>query len=251
MMLTARELILAGRLRGISATLRPGEVTAICGPNGAGKSTLLAALAGLLELARAYKSAPPLARSLVFTVWTAEERGLLGSEYCATNPSFPAETMVANLTLDVLQTAGPSRDVVLVGYGQNDLEDDLARYAKAQGRTVTPDAAPQRGLFYRADHFSFAKRGVPTLLLMGMGGGADLVNGGREAGDRWVSDYTARCYHQTCDAWSADWDLRGAAQDVDLTVKVGQDLAGSRVWPDWKPGSEFKPVRAATAASRP
>ena len=207
-------------------------------------------VAGLLELARAYKAGPPLARSLVFTVWTAEERGLLGSEYYASNPSFPAETMAANLTLDVLQTAGPSRDVVLVGYGQNELEDDLARYAKAQGRTVTPDAAPQRGLFYRADHFSFAKRGVPTLLLMGMGGGADLVNGGREAGDRWVSDYTARCYHQTCDEWRADWDLRGAAQDIALVYEIGRDLASSDRWPGWKASSEFKVLRERSASSR-
>jgi len=115
---------------------------------------------------------------------------------------------------------------------------------------VTPDAKPERALFYRADHFSLAKRGVPVLLVMGLGGGADLLNGGRAAGDAWVADYTARCYHQPCDAWSADWDLRGAAQDVALVYEAGKAIANSRVWPDWNAGSEFKPVRAASAVAR-
>jgi Zn-dependent M28 family amino/carboxypeptidase len=140
--------------------------------------------------------------------------------------------------------------VVLVGAGQNSLERDLAAAAKTQGRTVTPDAHPERALFYRADHFSVAKRGVPTLLIMGIGGGPDLVKGGREAGDKWVSDYTVHCYHQPCDDIGPDWDLRGAAQDVDLLYLAGKSLASSRRWPDWNPGSEFKAVRAKTAAQR-
>jgi len=220
-------------------TIRPGAADDAIG------------VAAVLEAARAFAAGPRPQRSILFAAWTAEERGLLGSEYYAARHEAQLSKMVANFTFDVLQTKGPARDVVLVGAGQNTLEDRLADAARAQGRTITPDARPERALFYRADHFSLAKRGVPVLLLMGLGGGADLVEGGRAAGEAWVADYTARCYHQTCDAWSADWDLRGAAQDVDLTVKVGQDLAGSRVWPDWKPGSEFKPVRAATAASRP
>jgi Zn-dependent M28 family amino/carboxypeptidase len=158
--------------------------------------------------------------------------------------------MVADMTIDILQTAGASRDVVLVGAGQNALEDDLARAAAAQGRTVTSDAKPERGLFYRADHFSLAKRGVPTLLLMGIGGGADLVSGGRAAGDAWVSDYTAHCYHQTCDAWSPLWDLHGAVEDVDLFYRIGLELANSRRWPEWRATSEFKAVRDTSASSR-
>jgi len=208
-------------------------------------------VAAVLETARTLAAGPRPQRSILFAAWTAEERGLLGSEYYAARHEAQLSKMVANFTFDVLQTKGPARDVVLVGAGQNTLEDRLADAARLQGRTITPDARPERALFYRADHFSLAKRGVPVLLLMGLGGGADLVEGGRAAGEAWVADYTARCYHQTCDAWSADWDLRGAAQDVELTVKVGQGLANSRAWPDWKPGSEFKPVRAATAASRP
>lgn len=207
-------------------------------------------VAGVIEIARAYAAGPPPARSILFAAWTGEERGLLGSEYFGAHPTTPLGRMVANYTLDVLQTAGPARDVVLVGAGQNALEDGLAAAAKAQNRTVTPDAKPERALFYRADHFSLARRGVPVLLIMGMGGGADLINGGRAAGDAWVADYTARCYHQPCDAWSADWDLRGAAQDVALVYEAGRVLANSRDWPAWKPGSEFAPIRDATAAER-
>ncbi len=208
-------------------------------------------IAGVLELARAFARTRRTERTLVFAAWTAEERGLLGSETFGVHPLFPPAKIVADLTIDILQTAGPSRDVVLVGAGQNDLEKALARAAAAQGRTVTPDAKPERGLFYRADHFSLAKRGVPTLLLMGIGGGADLVSGGRTAGDAWVSDYTAHCYHETCDAWSATWDLRGAAEDVDLLYRIGLELADSRSWPEWYAASEFKAIRDASASARP
>jgi len=207
-------------------------------------------IAGILELARAFVRGPRTERTLVFAAWTAEERGLLGSETFGVHPLFSPAKMVADLTIDILQTAGPARDVVLVGAGQNELEKDLAQAAAAQGRTVTPDAKPERGLFYRADHFSLAKRGVPTLLLMGIGGGADLVSGGRAAGDAWVSDYTAHCYHQTCDLWSPDWDLRGATQDIDLFYRMGLELANSRRWPEWNAGSEFKAIRDASASAR-
>ena len=207
-------------------------------------------IAGVLELARAFSRAPRTERTLVFAAWTAEESGLLGSETFGQHPLYPLSKTVADLTIDILQTAGPARDVVLIGAGQNALEEDLARAAATQGRTVTPDAKPERGLFYRADHFSLAKRGVPTLLLMGIGGGADLVNGGRVAGDAWVSDYTQHCYHQTCDAWSSTWDLRGAAADVDLFYRVALGLANSRQWPEWRPTSEFKTIRDASSAER-
>jgi Zn-dependent M28 family amino/carboxypeptidase len=207
-------------------------------------------IAGVLELARAFARAPRTERTLIFAAWTAEERGLLGSETFGVHPLYPPDKMVADMTVDILQTAGASRDVVLIGAGQNALEDDLARAAAAQGRTVTPDAKPERGLFYRADHFSLAKRGVPTLLLMGIGGGVDLVDGGRAAGDTWVSDYTAHCYHETCDVWSPKWDLRGAADDVDLFYRIGLELANSRRWPEWRATSEFKAIRDASASAR-
>jgi len=205
--------------------------------------------AGVLELARAFKAAPRTDRTLLFALWTGEERNLLGSETYAVHPKVPLEKTVANLTMDVLQTAGPAHDVVLVGNGQSDLDDRLAAAAAKQGRTVTPEALPERGLFFRADHFSVVRRGVPALLLMGMSGGSDLVKGGRAAGDAWLADYM-KCYHQTCDMWSPDWDLRGAAQDVALLYTIGRDLADSRAWPQWRPASEFKGLRDKSAAAR-
>jgi Zn-dependent M28 family amino/carboxypeptidase len=207
-------------------------------------------VAGTIELARAFKAGPPPERTLVFAAWTAEERGILGSEYYAMNPLFPFEKAVANLTLDTLQPNGPARDVVLIGKGQNDLEDMLARAAALENRTVTADTRPERGLFYRADHFSFAKRGVPVLIVMALGGGVDLVNGGREAGDRWVTEFTANCYHQTCDEWRPDFDFRGAAQDVALFYTMGRELAFGRTWPAWREGSEFNAIRAKSEAAR-
>ena len=206
-------------------------------------------IAGVLELARAFKAAPRTQRSIVFALWTGEERGLLGSETYAAHPLFPLDRTVANLTMDVLQMAGPARDVVLVGNGQSSLDDLLATAAARQGRTITPEALPERGLFYRADHFSVAQRGVPSLLLMGMSGGHDLLAGGRAAGDAWLTDYM-KCYHQTCDRWSASWDLRGAAQDVALLYAIGRQLGDSRAWPEWRAGSEFKDLRDASAAAR-
>lgn len=206
-------------------------------------------VAGVLGLARSFAAAPRTDRSLVFALWSGEERGLLGSETYAVKPVYPAAKTVANLTLDILQTAGPARDVLLVGAGQNNLEDMLGDAAKAQGRVVTPEALPERGLFYRADHFSVARRGVPTLLLMAISGASDLVTGGRPAGQAWLDGYM-KCYHQTCDAWESDWDLRGAAQDVGLFQTIGTKLANSRLWPEWRDESEFKSVRAESAGER-
>jgi Zn-dependent M28 family amino/carboxypeptidase len=207
-------------------------------------------VAGLFEIARLFKAAPPPERSLVFAFWTAEERGLLGSEASAQNPVFPVEKTVANLGLDILQTAGRAKDVILVGKGQGSLEDDLARHAAAQGRSVSVESLPERGLFYRADHFSMAKRGVPVLLMMGIAGASDLVEGGKAAGQRWVDDYTGRCYHQACDAWDASWNLDGAVQDITLFYGIGEELARSGTWPGWKAGSEFKDIRERSAGER-
>ena len=206
--------------------------------------------AGVLELARVLKAGEPLERSVVFAAWTAEESGLLGSMAYAADPVYPMAKTVANFTLDILQTAGPARDVILVGEGQSDLEDDLARAAALQGRVVTPENLPENGLFYRADHFSLARSGVPVLLIMGIAGGSDLVEGGRAAGDAWIADFVGNCYHRTCDAWDPDWDLRGAAQDIELFHTIIRDLGDSERWPQWKEGSEFKAIRDASTASR-
>ena len=203
-------------------------------------------IAAMLEMARTMKAGPPPQRSVVFAAWTAEERGLLGSEFYAQNPVHPMDKTVANLTVDVLQTAGKARDVVLVGKGQSSMEDELAAFADRQGRTVTVENLPERGLFYRADHFSFAKRGVPVLLMMSLAGASDLVDGGRAAGQAWIDDYTGRCYHQACDAWDESWNLAGAVQDIELLYAIGNDLANSDRWPVWKPDSEFAALRGKT-----
>ncbi|MEE2741257.1 MAG: M28 family metallopeptidase [Pseudomonadota bacterium] len=207
-------------------------------------------IAGMFEIARAFKAGPAPDRSILFAAWTAEERGLLGSEHYALNPVYPLDKTVANLTIDILQTAGKAKDVILVGKGQNMLEDDLARFAARQGRVVTQESLPERGLFYRADHFSMAKRGVPVLLMMGIAGASDLVDGGRAAGQAWVDAYTGNCYHQACDAVDDSWNLDGAAQDIDLMLDIGRDLATSDRWPEWKPGSEFKAIRDKSAGVR-
>jgi Zn-dependent M28 family amino/carboxypeptidase len=220
-------------------TIRPGAADDALG------------LAAMLEDARLFAAGPRAQRTIVFAAWTGEERGLLGSEYYAQHPLFPMETMAANLTFDTLQWNGPVKDAVLVGRGQSsDMENLFAEAAKAQGRYVTDENHPERGLFYRADHFSFAKRGVPVLLDMALAGSYDMVEGGRPAGERWLSSFTATCYHQTCDAWAPTWNLKGAAQEAELFYAIGAKLANSREWPQWSPSSEFAKVRAQSAASR-
>lgn len=206
--------------------------------------------AGILEIARVIKAAPALERSVLLAFWTAEEAGLVGSMAYAADPIFPIEKTVANFTLDILQTAGAANDVILVGKGQSELEDDLDRVAKAAGRYVTEENLPENGLFYRADHFSMARVGVPVLLMMGIAGGADLVDGGREAGNQWIADYVGNCYHKPCDAWSADWDLTGAVQDIELFRQLISELGNATYWPAWKSGSEFKATRERSAAAR-
>jgi Zn-dependent M28 family amino/carboxypeptidase len=219
-------------------TIRPGAADDALG------------LAAMIEIARKFAAGPRPERTLLFAAWTSEERGLLGSEYYAQHPLYRHETMVANLTLDTLQFAGPVKDVVLIGKGQSEMEQLLAEAASKQGRYVTVEGHPERGLFYRADHFTLAKRGVPVLLNMALAGAYDLESGGREAGERWLSEFTGKCYHQACDAWSPDWNLGGAVQEADLFYDIGARLANSRDWPRWLPSSEFAKVREESAGAR-
>jgi Zn-dependent M28 family amino/carboxypeptidase len=204
-------------------------------------------IAALLELGRAFKSQPAPQRSVMFLAVTAEEKGLLGSEYYAANPLFPLAKTVADLNIDALSAAGPAKDVTTSGDGKVDLQDMLVAKAKEEGRYFTPDPVPQAGHFYRSDHFPFAKRGVPAI---SVGSGNDLVKGGKEAGEKAEADYNANRYHQPADEWSADWDLSGQAMDIGLFYKVGAELANSRTWPEWQAGSEFKDLRDKTKADR-
>ncbi len=204
-------------------------------------------IAALLELARAFKAAPAPQRSVLFLAVTAEEKGLLGSEYYAANPLYPLSKTVGDLNIDALSAAGPARDITTSGDGKVDLQDILVAKAKAHGRYFTPDPVPEAGHFYRSDHFPFAKRGVPAI---SVGSGNDLYKGGKEAGQAAEKDYVTNRYHQPADEWSADWDLSGQAMDIGLFYEVGADLANSRVWPQWQAGSEFKAIRDKTQADR-
>ncbi|MDC7685108.1 M28 family metallopeptidase [Asticcacaulis sp. BYS171W] len=196
--------------------------------------------ASLLELARAFGHRKAPERSIVMIAFTAEESGLLGSEYYASNPVYPLETTVAGINMDALDVYGASKNIVVVGNGQSSLEDDLAIFAKAQNRVLTPDEKPEAGYFFRSDHFPFVKRGVPMLYAKG---GKDLVKGGHEAGVAAEAEYRTKRYHQADDEWSADWDLTGLVQDVTLYYQIGAKLANSRVWPQWRATSEFKGAR--------
>jgi Zn-dependent M28 family amino/carboxypeptidase len=249
----------------ITGTTRPDETIMLSGhwdayglgePNDEGRTVMPGAnddalgLAGLMEIARNLKSEPALERSVVFAAWTAEESGLLGSEAYAQNPIYPMETTVANLTLDILQTAGLAHDVIQVGEGQSELEEMMAKTAATQGRVVSPEGLPENGLFFRADHFSLARRGVPVLLIMGIAGGSDLKDGGRAAGDAWVKGYIENRYHNQNDAWDSNWNLQGAAQDVELFLDMTRELGNSEAWPALKETSEFKRIREASASIR-
>lgn len=205
-------------------------------------------IAALLELARAYGGGKRPERSVVMIAFTAEESGLLGAEYYATNPLYPLATTVAGINMDALNVSGATRNIEVIGFGQSSLEDDLGPLVAAQSRVITPDETPQAGYFFRSDHFPFVKRGVPMIYAKG---GKDLLNGGVAAGLAANADYRAKRYHQADDEWSADWDLSGLVQDVTLYYQLGLKLANSRQWPQWRDTSEFKGARDATTDKRP
>ena len=204
-------------------------------------------VSGLIELGRAFAHAPRTERTQMFMAVTAEEKGLLGSEYYATTPLYPLATTVANINMDGGATNGPARDVSTAGDGGLTLQDDLIKVAKAHGRYFTPDARPEAGGFFRSDHFSFAKQGLPAISFKG---GQDLVNGGVQAGRKAGEAYNRDRYHQPADEFDPNWDLSGMSQDLAIVYDLGRDLGNSREWPQWKAGSEFKAARDKSAAAR-
>ncbi len=205
-------------------------------------------IAAVLELARTFVVGPRTQRTLVFAFWTAEEKGLLGSEYYASNPVYPLETTAAGFNIDALSPTGRARDVLVVGSGQTDIEDRLSALLAANNRVMTPDATPEAGYFFRSDHFPMAKRGVPMLY---MDSGIDLLTGGIAAGKAFDTSYRRDAYHQPADEYNATWDLAGIAEDVGVLHQLGLQLANSRDWPNYRTTSEFRPVRDRSAASRP
>ncbi|HEY8011865.1 MAG TPA: M28 family metallopeptidase [Rudaea sp.] len=203
--------------------------------------------AALIELGRAFAHAPKPLRSVIFLNVTAEEKGLLGSEYYAANPLYPIGKTVADINMDALDPIGPARNFSQSGSAQSQLLDDLIADAKAAGLAFAADPLPEAGHFFRSDHFSFAKRGVPALSFES---GNDLVNGGIAAGDAAQKEYTANHYHQPADEWQANWTFAGMAHDLGVLYKLGSDLANSRQWPEWSKDSEFRATRDATAVER-
>lgn len=200
-------------------------------------------LAAMIEIARAYGRGPRPQRSIVMIGFTAEESGLLGSEYYATNPVYPLETTAAGVNMDGLNIFGRTKDVSVGGFGQSSLDDILGHHAIGQNRTLAPDSKPEAGYYFRSDHFPLVKRGVPML---SAGSGVDMVIGGEAAGKAARDAYTKDRYHQQEDEWSADWKLDGAVEDMQLYYKVGNEIANSRSWPRWRPSSEFKAARDAS-----
>ena len=204
-------------------------------------------IALLIAQARAFAREPRPDRSVVFMAVTAEEKGLLGSEYYGQHPLYPLGKTVALLNTDVMGVYGPARDYSVRGAADLELVDELKSVATAAGRSFTPERHPETGSFYRSDHFSLAKVGVPAITFTP---GLDLVNGGLAKGEAMAADYTAKRYHQPDDEYSPDWDLSGMVQDGALLHALGMRLANTRIWPNWGVGSEFRAARDRSAAER-
>jgi len=201
----------------------------------------------LIEQARAFAHGPRPERSVVFLAVTGEEKGLLGSAYYAAHPLYPLGKTVADLNVDAWIPMGPAKNFNISGNAKLDLLDDLIAEGKREGLYFSPDPVPEAGHFYRSDHFSFAKTGVPAI---SVGEGNDLVNGGIARGAAIEADYTAHHYHQPSDEWHADWDWTGIAEDANLVHQLGLRLGNSREWPNWSADSEFRAARDQSAAER-
>ena len=204
--------------------------------------------AGLIALAEAHVKAGAADRSLVFLAVTAEESGLLGSKYYAENPIFPLAQTVAGVNMDVLSLAGDARDFVAVGGAKSELDAYMRRAIAAHGLTLRPEPSPQAGSYYRSDHFSLAKQGVPMLYAKL---GNDLLNGGNggvAAGEKWQADYRTRRYHGPNDEYDPNWDWSGAIRELQVYWQIGRELAMSRDWPNWNPNDEFRAVRDRSRA---
>jgi Zn-dependent M28 family amino/carboxypeptidase len=205
-------------------------------------------VAGLLEIAAAWTSdASRPRRSALFIATTAEESGLLGSAYYVENPLVPLDKTLAVINLDVLNVWGPTEDLIVVGLGNSTLDDVLTEALAGQGRVVGPDPEPEKGFFYRSDHFPFARAGVPALYV---DYGTRFVGRPPEFGQQVRDDYTENRYHQPADEFDQSWDFSGAALDLEALLAVGVAVSAADAWPEWKPGTEFKATREAMLAGR-
>jgi Zn-dependent M28 family amino/carboxypeptidase len=200
-------------------------------------------VATVLEIAKALKQVQPQPkRSVLFLMVTAEEKGLIGSEYYSLNPLYPLAKTAANINIDGVNQWGKTKDISVVGLGASDLDDYLRQAAQEQGRTITPDPEPEKGFYYRSDHFNFAKQGVPAL---DPDSGVDYIGKTAEWGKAKRDEYTEKDYHAPSDQVKPDWDLSGAVEDAQLLLAVGYRVANADRLPEWKPGNEFKAKRDA------
>ena len=203
-----------------------------------GASDNATGVATLLELAKAYKALPaPPKRTIVFIATTGEEQGLLGAQYYVYHPLYPLYRTLANINIDGINTWGRTKDVEIIGFGQSSMDDIVKKFAATQGRTVRPETRPELGTFYRADHFEFAKVGVPVVYVKG---GRDYIGRPENYGRERVDEYIAQRYHKVTDTVRSDWNLAGAVEDTQLLFLVGYDVAQGSEIPQWKAGSEFK-----------
>jgi Zn-dependent M28 family amino/carboxypeptidase len=199
--------------------------------------------AGLLEIAKAFvKVQPPPRRSILFLSVTAEEKGLLGSQYYAEHPLYPLQQTLGEINMDGLNVWGRTRDIVVVGLGNSTLDDDVKAVAAEQGRTAKPDAEPEKGYYFRSDHFNFAKQGVPAL---DVNEGVDYIGRPDGWGMQMREKFTAETYHKPSDTVQPDWNLEGAVDDLRLLFSVGYRVANADAYPTWSAGSEFKAKREA------
>lgn len=200
-------------------------------------------IGGLIELGRAFAALPAKPqRSILFLAVTAEEQGLLGSGYYAANPLYPLKKTLAVVNMDALNVRGTTKDIRVTGYGNSDLDEYAAQVAKSQGREIRPDPTPEKGGFYRSDHFPFAQQGVPALA---SGGGVEYIGKPEGWGLKVQEEYTRNDYHKPSDNIRPDWDMSGAVQDLQYYFLVGYRVAQAQKYPEWKPGTEFKALRDA------
>ena len=201
-------------------------------------------VAGVLEIAEAFiVQNPKPARSVVFLMVTLEESGLLGSKYYAANPVIPLKDTVAVINLDAMSVVGPTKDLVVIGLGNSELDDVLRPFAEKQQRTLVEEDGVEKGFFFRSDHFSFAKYGVPALYAKG---GIDHVEKGADFGRQVQANYTTALYHKPTDEFDEAWDLRGVVQDLYALYGVGHTLANNDAWPNYVEGNAFKAARDAS-----
>jgi Zn-dependent M28 family amino/carboxypeptidase len=203
--------------------------------------------AGMLEIAEVFTSLPTAPqRSVGFLAVTAEESGLLGSKAFVADPPFAMHKTVAGVNMDGLNFLGKMSDIVVRGFGSSEMEDILAKIALPHGRTLTPEATPEKGSYYRSDHFNFAKQGVP--ILYAGGGTVDRTHGADYVKQR-KAEYIAKHYHDPSDEVRGDWDVEAAIEDLVLYYEVGKQVADSDDWPEWYEGNEFRAIREASLTS--